>query len=101
MRYEILLPLQYNDGTPIEDEKFDQTSAELADRFRGVTIEPRSLRGIWLQEGTRYEDELLRLVVDAPDTPATRRFFAAYKETLKERFKQLDIWITAYQVRII
>jgi len=28
-RYEILLPLNYNDGTPIEPEKFQETRREL------------------------------------------------------------------------
>jgi hypothetical protein len=36
-RYEILLPLTYNDGAEIEPEKFDQTAEELSDRFGGVT----------------------------------------------------------------
>lgn len=28
-RFEILLPLRYNDGTPVEPEKFQQTRIEL------------------------------------------------------------------------
>jgi hypothetical protein len=28
-RYEILLPLKYNDGTPVEPEKFRQTKIEI------------------------------------------------------------------------
>ncbi len=24
-RYEVLLPVRYNDGTPVEDKKFQQT----------------------------------------------------------------------------
>ena len=101
VRYEILLPLHYNDGTPIEDERFQQTWTELVERFGAVTIEPQSLQGIWTQQVERYEDELKRLIVDVADTPATKRFFESYKETLKQRFSQVDIWIAAYPVRII
>ena len=36
-RFEILLPLNYNDGRLIEPEKFDQTAEEFCDRFGGVT----------------------------------------------------------------
>jgi hypothetical protein len=32
-RYEILLPLNYNDGTPIEPEKFQETRRELVEQF--------------------------------------------------------------------
>ena len=34
-RYEILLPLNYNDGTPIEPEKFQETRRELVEQFGG------------------------------------------------------------------
>jgi len=51
IRYEILLPLQYNDGTAIEDAKFEQTWAELVEQFQALTIQPQSLRGIWIYEG--------------------------------------------------
>ncbi len=101
VRDEILLPLQHNDGTPVEPEMFEQTRSELVERFRALIIEPQSLRGVWLHEGTRYEDELVRLVVDVPDTPAVRRYFVAYKQTLMERFQQLDTWITASPIRIV
>lgn len=31
-RYEILLPLNYNDGTPIEPGKFQETRRELVEQ---------------------------------------------------------------------
>jgi len=48
-RYEIYLPLFYNDGTPIEPEKFDQVERELVEQFGGVTTVQRQfpLRGVW------------------------------------------------------
>jgi hypothetical protein len=48
-----------------------------------------------------YEDELIRLVIDVEDTPEVEQFFREYKDCLKKRFKQFDIWITVYPVRII
>jgi len=35
VRYEILLPLRYNDGTSVEQEKFMITRRELLARFEG------------------------------------------------------------------
>ena len=99
-RYEILLPLTYNDGTPIEAEKFDQTAEELCERFGGITQDTIRVTGTWKYGGTRYRDELLRMRVDTNDPSATE-FFRAQKETWKQRFQQIDIWITASEIEII
>jgi len=101
IRYEILLPLKYNDGTPVEAEKFQQTKEELLGRFQGLTIDPGTIRGLWVYRGEQFEDELIRLVVDVEDTPETEQFFREFKERLKERFQQLDIWMVALPVRIL
>jgi hypothetical protein len=36
-----------------------------------------------------------------PDEPEARQFFAEYKELLKGRFQQLDIWMTTYPVEVL
>lgn len=77
-RYEILLPLRYNDGRPIEPEKFDQTRGELIAQFQGVTFDPQPVRGFWVQQGMEYEDLLVRVIVDVEDTSEVRVFFLAF-----------------------
>jgi len=37
-RYEILLPLKYNDGTPVEPEKFRQKKIELVEKFGAIQL---------------------------------------------------------------
>lgn len=49
----------------------------------------------------RYEEDNLRAFVDAQDTPENAAFFARFKETLKARFEQIDIWIVSYEIRLI
>lgn len=97
-RYEFLLPLRYNDGSPIEPEKFEQTRLELVAQFQGVTFDPQPVRGFWVQQGTEYEDLLVRVIVDVEDTPETHAFFTQFKETLKERFQQLEIWMIYHDI---
>jgi hypothetical protein len=92
--------LTYNDGRPIEPEKFDQTAEELSDCFGGVTLDTVRITGTWKYGGTRYRDELLRMRVDTDDSAASA-FFRAQKPIWKERFQQIDIWITAYEIEII
>ena len=68
-RYEMLLPLKYNDGRPIEDEKIYQTREELLGRFDAISFLPGLVQGIWVYEGYRHEDELLRVMIDVEDIP--------------------------------
>jgi hypothetical protein len=99
-RFEILLPLNYNDGRLIEPETFDQTAEELCDRFGGVTQDTVRITGTWKYGGTRYRDELLRMRVDTND-PTADVFFQTRKEIWKKRFEQIDIWITAHEIEVI
>ncbi len=39
-----------------------------------------------------HRDWNVRVFVDVADTPENRHFFVDYKERLKERFQQIDIW---------
>lgn len=100
-RYEILLPLKYNDGTPVEPEKFQETRRELVAQFGALTMDAPPVSGLWISGGREYRDELIRFVVDAEATPDTDAFFRDFKERLKDRFRQVEIWITAYPIRLL
>jgi hypothetical protein len=99
-RYEILLPLKYNDGTPIEPEKFQQTRRELVAKFGAITMDTQPMHGIWISTGHEYHDELIRFIVDTESTSETDQFFSRLKTRLRERFQQIEIWITATPIRI-
>ena len=99
-RYEILLPLNYNDGADIEPEKFDQTADELCERFGAITQDTVRITGTWKYGGTRYRDTLIRIRIDTTD-PAAFAFLKAQKELGKKCFQQIDIWITAHQIDIL
>jgi len=101
IRYEILLPLFYNDGRRIEEEKFTETDQELVARFDATSTDTIIVKGHWIYQSTLYEDKLVRVRIDTEDTPSNLEFIRNYKEILKERFQQLDIWITAQQIEVI
>jgi hypothetical protein len=100
-RYEILLPIRYNDGTPVEPEKFFQTQEEIVARFGALTTSPELLRGVWVHEGHRFEDQHWRLVIDAEPGAETVAFFREFKERLKARFQQIDLWIISFEIEIL
>ena len=39
--------------------------------------------------------------MDVSDLPESRQFISALKERLKDRFKQIDIWITTYPIEVV
>lgn len=100
-RYEILLPRQFNDGRSVPDELIADTLLELRQRFGAVSAETQIIRGYWQHEGQTYRDELVRVFVDVPDHLETRQFFQEFKERIKARFQQLDIWMTTYPVEVL
>jgi len=92
-RYEIFLPLRFNDGQPVPDSLVADTLLELEQRFGAVSSETQVIRGRWAHEGQTYRDETVRVFVDVPDLDEHREFFVAYKNQLKARFRQLDLWL--------
>ena len=100
-RYEILLPVRYNDGRPVEPAKFDQTNLDLIERFSATTTDMVLTIGAWRYSGTLYEDILLRLIIDVPASEPADEFFRDYKEVLKARFEQIDIWISRQEIQTL
>jgi hypothetical protein len=100
-RYEILLPLKFNDGRPVGDELLDQTREDLLARFEGMTYNPQGLIGTWIHGGVRYHDECVQVTIEVEDTPENHEFFVSFKANLLSRFEQLDIYIAYYAVDIL
>ena len=101
IRFEILLPLFYNDGSPIEREKYLQSDDELVQLFGATSTDTVTVHGRWLYQSTLYQDRLIRVRFDVPDNPENWQAVRALKETLKTRFDQVDIWITAHRIEVV
>jgi uncharacterized membrane protein (UPF0136 family) len=101
IRFEILLPLFYNDGRPVERENFVQTDDEPVQKFGASSTDSVVVRGHWLYQSTIYHDQLIRVRIDIEDTPENWQAVRDVKEALKTRFQQLDIWITAHRIEIV
>ncbi len=100
-RYEILVPLLFNDGSLVPETLLAQTFAELREKFGAASWETQVVRGSWEHEGATFVDNLTRFFVDVPDLPEHRNFFKQFKQTLRHRFKQVDVWITSQTVDVI
>jgi hypothetical protein len=100
-RYELLLPTRFNDGSTVPNALLGQTVRELREKFGAVSTETQLIIGEWENEGIEYRDLNGRVFVDVADTPENRQFFVDFKERLKQRFQQIDIWMTTFLVEVI
>jgi hypothetical protein len=99
-RFEVLLPLQFNDGRDVPAEWLADAVLEIVDRFGAVSYETQKLEGHWRHGGVLYRDNLVKLVVDVHDTPANREWMRQFKVRWKDRLEQLDLWLVSYRVDV-
>ena len=102
-KYDIYLPLRYNDGRQIEDEKFDQVDDVLYEFFGGLTavLHEFPLRGLWSGESEAYRDLIvIYTTIDFESSESTPQFFEEYKESLKSQFQQEEILITVQEIGV-
>src|SRR5438105_14730971 len=91
----MLLPLKFNNGEPVPPELILQTREELVQRFGGASFDPGAVEGYWVHAARVYSDELIRVRVSAEGTADDDQFMLDYKERLKLRFQQEEIYVTA------
>ena len=99
----IYLPLKYNDGSNIEEEKFRAIKVELVDAFGAITISSLSApyQGRWKYGGVEYIDDIIKIEIVAAHDRLTKKFFVDFKERVKKSLKQIDILITAHGIQVI
>ncbi len=100
-RYEILLPLRYNDGKRVPKALLAQIILELEERFVAVSCETQIIHGRWRSEGRAFRDDLMRVYVDAEATAEVKAFFVAFKDRAKGRLQQLEISLTSHAIEIL
>jgi hypothetical protein len=91
----------HNDGRPVSPEKLQQTLDDVISQFGALSLYPQPIRGLWVHEGARYDDELIRIIVDVDDTPENQHFFLGLKSILLDRFEQIAVYIVSYSVDIL
>ena len=103
---EIYLPLDYNDGSPIEESKYVSLQDELLTRFGGVTSTQRQfpLQGLWRSGTEVFQDRVVVFTVIDFRTHAEFeiiRYLERLKARLKKKFDQVDVLITVQELLAI
>lgn len=99
-RFEVLLPLQFNDGRDVPAEWLAEAVLEIVEHFGAASYETQKLEGHWRQGGVVYRDNLVRLLADVPDTAQSREWMKEFKGRWKTRLQQLELWMVSYLIDV-
>ena len=99
-RFEVLLPLQFNDGRDVPPEWLAEAVLEIVEHFGAASYETQKLEGHWRQGSVMYRDSLVRLVVDVPDTAPSREWMKEFKVRWKTRLEQLELWMVSHTIDV-
>jgi hypothetical protein len=99
-RFEVLLPLQFNDGSDVPAELLAEAVLEIVDHFGAASYETQKVEGHWRHGGVLIRDNLVKLVVDAPDVVSNRRWMKEFKERWRLRLEQVELWLVSYAVEV-
>jgi hypothetical protein len=99
-RFEVLLPLRFNDGRDVPGEWIAEAVLEIVDHFGAVSYETQKVEGHWRHSGILYRDDLVRVVVDVPDSARNRQWMREFKDRWKVRLEQLELWLVSYRIEI-
>jgi hypothetical protein len=99
-RFEVLLPLQFNDGRDTPSEWLAEAVLEIVDQFGAASYETQRLEGHWRHGGVLYRDNLVKVVVDVPDSAKNRQWMKLFKGRWMARLEQLDLWMVSYRIEV-
>jgi hypothetical protein len=100
-KYEINLPLRYNDGKKIEPQKLKEIRKQLIAVFGALTVSSSStpLQGTWRYRGVEFVDDIIWIEIITKED--MNDFFKNLKRQLKRTLRQFDILITVQYIHTI
>ena len=99
-RFEVLLPLQFNDGSDVPAELLAEAVLEIVDHFGAASYETQKVEGHWRHGGVIVRDNLVKIVIDTPDSLTHRRWMKQYKDRWRSKLEQTELWMVSYAVEV-
>lgn len=92
---QLLLPLADNEGRPFARAEYDRVREELTEAHGGVTAHLRApAEGAWEEEGGAVEHDQI-VIYEVMTDSLDRAWWAAYRETIRLRFRQDELVVRA------
>jgi hypothetical protein len=85
---------------PFRGEWLAEAVLEVVDRFGAASYETQKVEGHWRHGGALYRDDLVRLVLDVPDTSENRQWMREFKSRWRDRLEQIDLWLVSHPIEI-
>ena len=92
-RYEVLLPVRFNDGKNVPEELLAEAVNEIVAQFHAVTFYKQAIEGQWQHEDRVYRDDLALLAIDVGghhDEPQVDEGIQGEMEKTVEAVRDLD-----------
>jgi hypothetical protein len=99
-RFEILLPLQFNDGSEIPSDLLAEAVLEVVDKFGAASYETQKVEGHWRFQGVLYRDNLTKIVIDIADSAENHDWMREFKKRWKVKLDQLELWLVSYVIDV-
>lgn len=101
-RYDLFLPLTFNNGQPIPNELLEAIEHRLVTRFRGLTSLKTDfpLKGIWQGHTRIFLDQIIVLTALDFRRRGTGSFMAELKTFLLQALDQEEILLTETTLRV-
>ncbi len=96
--FRIFLPKTYNDKKKIPIKIIEKIALEIQDRFGGYSLDHFAhlpvIQGSWKDgDGLKYEEEHFLLELFVEDTFDNKKWISTYKEMIRQKLKQKEIFI--------
>lgn len=94
------LPLKDNTGKAFSVSTLKRTYQDILKKFGAYSLFEQA-KGVWTHGGVTYIDEVNIVEVITYDSPMIREWVKAYKQVLKRRFRQLEVFVTVQRVEVL
>ena len=101
LEYELYLPLNYNDGRPIDPKKLKTLKRRLVDEFGGLTHLRQEQEGLWKIGDHTFRDPIEIVRVLANDDKRAQKYFTELKRDLTRDWNQQDFLIVSREVTAV
>ena len=73
---------------------------EIVDNFGAASYETQKVEGHWHHGGVFISDNLVKIVIDTPDSLSNRRWMKQYKDRWRSKLEQTELWMVSYAVDV-